>query len=252
MFPDRLADYQWVDLFEKDGFEKLTLDIRDYSRVPDTDQQALNPVQSSVAVATSQQLFQRRLPIYLLLDCSAAMAGEPLESMRRGVKALLSGLRNDPQALETVCLSIITFGDSALQTVPLTELVFVPEPIFESSKGEGRVLGAALNLLGQRLQKEYRKATMTSKGDWLPIVVLFIAGAPTDLWDEAAQKILKQVKNFTAIATGPWIDSQRLKKMGWNVHDLHALQPGALANIVKWVSAGMEHDPPPPQIATVP
>ena len=47
----------------------------------------------------------RRLPVYLLLDCSGSMSGEPIEAVKQGIKALLTELKGDPQALETACLS---------------------------------------------------------------------------------------------------------------------------------------------------
>ena len=40
--------------------------------------------------------FSRRLPVYLLLDCSGSMMGEPIEAVKQGVKALLSELRGYP------------------------------------------------------------------------------------------------------------------------------------------------------------
>ena len=70
----------------------------------------------------------RRLPVYLLLDCSGSMMGEPIEAVRQGVKALLSELKGDPQALETAYLSVITFDSSARQVIPLTELMQFQEP----------------------------------------------------------------------------------------------------------------------------
>ena len=42
-----------------------------------------------------------RTAVYLLLDCSGSMTGEPIEAVRQGLKALLSELKSDPQALET-------------------------------------------------------------------------------------------------------------------------------------------------------
>lgn len=57
----------------------------------------------------------RRLPVYLLLDCSGSMFGEPIEAVRQGLKALLSELRGDPMALETAYLSVITFESIANQ-----------------------------------------------------------------------------------------------------------------------------------------
>ena len=55
----------------------------------------------------------RRLPVYLVLDVSGSMSGEPIEAVRMGLKQLLSDLQDNPQALETVWLSVITFGSSA-------------------------------------------------------------------------------------------------------------------------------------------
>lgn len=51
----------------------------------------------------------RRLPVYLLLDTSASMIGEPIEAVKTGLQTLLSVLRQDSYALETVHLSLITF-----------------------------------------------------------------------------------------------------------------------------------------------
>ena len=70
----------------------------------------------------------RRLPVYLLLDCSGSMYGEPIEAVKNGVQVLVSTLRQDPYALETAYLSIITFDSSAQQVSPLTELF--SNPIF--------------------------------------------------------------------------------------------------------------------------
>lgn len=57
----------------------------------------------------------RRLPVYLLLDTSGSMTGEPIEAVKNGVQMLLSTLRQDPYALETAYVSVITFDSSARQ-----------------------------------------------------------------------------------------------------------------------------------------
>ena len=46
----------------------------------------------------------RRLPVYLLLDTSGSMMGEPIEAVKNGVEILVSSLRQDPYALETAHL----------------------------------------------------------------------------------------------------------------------------------------------------
>ena len=36
--------------------------------------------------------FARRLPVYLLLDCSGSMGGEPIEAVRAGTRSLVMDL----------------------------------------------------------------------------------------------------------------------------------------------------------------
>lgn len=38
----------------------------------------------------------RRLPVYLVLDTSGSMSGEPIEAVRVGMKALVAELKGDP------------------------------------------------------------------------------------------------------------------------------------------------------------
>src|SRR3954466_7590681 len=91
------------------------------------------------------EVMGRRLPVYLVLDCSGSMTGEPIEACRQGLKALLADLRSDPQALETAYLSVITFSNSAQQVCPLTELTSFTEP--DLNAGGVTALGEALNVL---------------------------------------------------------------------------------------------------------
>ena len=114
--------------------------------------------------------YVRRLPVYLLLDCSGSMVGEPIEAVKQGVKALISELRGDPQALETAYLSVITFDSSARQVMPLTELMLFKEPDLHASGATA--LGGALNVLIDCIDAEVRKSTETQKGDWRPLVLI--------------------------------------------------------------------------------
>ncbi len=74
----------------------------------------------------------RRLPVYLLLDTSGSMRGEPIEAVNTGLQTMISALRTDPYALETVCISIITFDAMAEVVVPLTELSELRVPTIET------------------------------------------------------------------------------------------------------------------------
>ena len=87
----------------------------------------------------------RRLPIYLLLDTSNSMSGEPIAAVQNGVQMVISALQNDPQALETAYISIITFESEVKQMIPLTELSqFTPPQL----KAEGVTsMGEALKYI---------------------------------------------------------------------------------------------------------
>ena len=57
----------------------------------------------------------RHLPVYILIDTSGSMKGEPIESVKVGLADMIATLRQDPYALETVCISIITFNNEVKQ-----------------------------------------------------------------------------------------------------------------------------------------
>lgn len=209
----------------------------------------------------------RRLPVYLVLDCSGSMSGEPIEAVRQGVKALLSDLRGDPQAMETAFLSVITFSSSAQQVCPLTELMSFQEPNLDASGSTA--FGEALKLLEQAVDTEVQKTTQQQKGDWKPLVFIMTDGQPTDSWEAAADRIKqKKLGNIIACAAGPGADSQLLKRVTEIVVELNNLQPDTLKAFFRWVSSSIKTTsqsldqvvadapvnlpPPPPQIQIVP
>ena len=210
----------------------------------------------------------RRLPVYLLLDCSGSMSGEPIEAVRQGVRMLVSDLRGNPQALETAFLSVITFASSAQQVCPLTELISFQEPTLDA--GGSTSLGEALKLLERCLDNEVRKSSPTQKGDWKPLVFLMTDGQPTDNWEMAANSIKqRKLGNIIACAAGAGADAQSLKRITEVVVEITNMQPDSLKAFFKWVSSSIKTTsqsvtqvvadatpvnlpPPPPQIQIVP
>ena len=120
----------------------------------------------------------RRLPVYLLLDTSGSMTGEPIEAVKNGVETLLSTLRQDPYALETAFVSVITFDSTARQVVPLTDLLNFKTPDLVASGTTA--LGDALSLAASSIGNEVQKTTAETKGDWRPLVFIMTDGSPTD------------------------------------------------------------------------
>lgn len=180
----------------------------------------------------------RKLPVYLLLDTSGSMSGEPIEAVKNGVQTLISTLRQDPYALETAYLSVITFDSSARQVTPLTELATFQAPAIAATGTTA--LGEALALLGDRIEAEVAKTTADVKGDWKPLVFLMTDGSPTDDWKKGLNR-LKQVRTgiVIACAAGQGADTSILKQITEVVVQLDTADSNTIKAFFKWVSASV-------------
>lgn len=210
----------------------------------------------------------RRLPVYLLLDTSGSMYGEPIEAVRNGVQVLVSTLRQDPYALETAYLSIITFDSSAKQVTPLTELSAFQQPNIEANGCTA--LGEALSLLANKVDTEVTKTTAEVKGDWKPLVFIMTDGVPTDdIQKGLAEFRQRKFGMVVACAAGAGADTSILKQITECVVSLDTADSGTIKSFFKWVSASVsagsmkvedtgreisglsELPPPPPEVNIV-
>ncbi len=210
----------------------------------------------------------RRLPVYLVLDNSGSMAGEPVEAVKNGVKVLASTLRQDPYALETAFISVITFNTEAEQIIPLTDLVTFQPP---DMKAQGITsLGAALKLLTQKIKDEIVKTTPERKGDWKPLIFIMTDGGPTDDWQTGLAE-LKQIKTgmIVSCAAGDAANIDVLKQISEVVVELKTANTETIKQFFQWISASIsttskkvdlnkkeisaldELPPPPPEVNIV-
>lgn len=180
----------------------------------------------------------RRLPVYLLLDTSGSMYGEPIEAVKNGVQTLISTLRSDPYALETAYLSIITFNSTAQQITPLTELAAIQQPNIDA--GGCTVLGGALELLAKKVDSEITKTTAEVKGDWRPLVFLMTDGEPTDSIAKGLEEFKKRKFGMVvACAAGQGANVNILKQITENVVQLDTADSATIKAFFKWVSASI-------------
>ncbi|WP_454989248.1 vWA domain-containing protein [Capnocytophaga sputigena] len=180
----------------------------------------------------------RRLPVYLLLDTSGSMTGEPIEAVKNGVQMMVHSLRQNPQAIETAFVSIITFDFEAKQLIPLTDLASFQTVDLKAAGTTA--LGAALSLLADKLENEVTKTTLEQKGDWKPIVFIMTDGVPTDDWQAGFQK-LKAVKKglIVGCAAGNNADDKVLKEIADQVVRLSNTDADSIGKFFQWVSASI-------------
>jgi uncharacterized protein YegL len=190
------------------------------------------------------------------------MNGEPIEAVKNGVQVMISSLRQNPQAIETAFISIITFDSTARQIIPLTDLASFQ---MVDIKATGTTsLGDALQLLSRCIDNEVRKTTTEQKGDWKPLVFIMTDGVPTDDWQKGMDEFRKRKTAMTvACAAGSKADAATLKKLTDNVVSLDTADAHTIAKFFAWVSAsigvsstriedsgkevsGWEELPPPP------
>lgn len=180
----------------------------------------------------------RRLPVYLLLDTSGSMYGEPIEAVKNGVQTLISTLRSDPYALETAYLSIITFNSTAQQITPLTELAAIQQPNIDA--GGCTALGGALELLAKKVDGEITKTTVEIKGDWRPLVFLMTDGEPTDSITKGLEEFKKRKFGMVvACAAGQGANINTLKQITENVVSLDTADSATIKAFFKWVTASI-------------
>ncbi len=179
----------------------------------------------------------RRLPIYFLIDVSESMVGDQILAVEDGMATIVKAIKQDPNAIETVWVSIIVFAGQAKTLVPLQEVFSFYPPRFPI--GGGTSLSKGLGHLMFELRKNTVKTTMEMKGDYKPIVFLFTDGTPTDdttiairEWKANWQK----TANLIAISFGDGSDFSVLKELTENILHFKNSAEEDYKKFFKWVT----------------
>ncbi len=171
------------------------------------------------------------------------MNGEPIQALNNALSGMVNTLRTDPQALDSLWLSIITFDREIRELVPLTELVSFQLPEIHCPESGPTNMGAALTLLCEKVDADVRKSSPTQKGDWKPLLFIMTDGSPSDLG--AYREAIPQVKarNFGVIvgcAAGPKAKEEFLKELTDKVVRLDTADSTTLKQFFRWVSDSIQ------------
>jgi uncharacterized protein YegL len=209
----------------------------------------------------------RRLPVYILIQTSGAMRGEPIESIKVGLEAMVASLRQDPFALESVYISIITFNREPEQILPLTELENLQIPEIKQPVAAGTHLGEAIAFISKKVDQEVELTTPDKKGDWMPLLFIMCDGRASDIqiFNQSLPELKsKHFGSIIACSVGSKTDHENLKKITDKIVSLETTDSGTFRQFFKWVSASVSIGnrsigatseitlpPPPPEVHSV-
>jgi len=205
----------------------------------------------------------RRLPVYIAIDTSGSMRGEPIESVNVGLQAMLNAMRQDPYALDSVHLSVLTYDIDVKVLFPLTALELVQMPTVTCPDSGPTHLGEALKTIVSCFDRDVRQSNSEGVADWRPMLFVMTDGAPSDvmLFNEMVEEVKKRsFAHVIACAAGPKAKQEYLQKFADQVVSLDTTDSASFAAFFKWVSgsvtagsasAGISSDqgdvlPPPP------
>ena len=180
----------------------------------------------------------RKLPVFLVIDVSESVAGPLQSAMSSGIEAIADALRSDPQALETVHISIIVFAGRAKVLVPMIEIAQFHYPP-SLPIGGGTSFAAALELLMGEIDAHVVAGNASRKADWKPIVFLMTDGRPTSdsrAMVERWQKDYASRARLIAVSVGGGADHRLLRQVSEDVVVLNDTSAESLGRFFSWMS----------------
>lgn len=181
----------------------------------------------------------RRLPVYILIQTSGAMRGEPIESIKVCLDTMVSALRQDPYALETAYLSLISFNRKPELLVSLTSVEELQIPQISQPNAAGTHLGEALEFLCLQVKKEVMRNTTEQKGDWKPLLYVMCDGRVSDL-----QRFHQAIPTISSIGFGIKLVTlvgahsvqENVKEFADNIVHIATTDTATFKAYFKWVS----------------
>ena len=185
----------------------------------------------------------RRYPVFFLLDVSESMIGEPIVAVNNGVRTMLGEFRRDPYCMETMDLSLVTFGRKSTVMFPLTPLEDVQFDDLEPPNSGPTHLGEGLKDVLEMVDRDVLQTTASQRGDWQPFLFVMTDGRPSDIgeFDEQVKRITSsnRFREIIGCAAGANADTDSLARFCTHVAKLDELTGAAFAGFFTWVSAAI-------------
>jgi len=171
------------------------------------------------------------------------MRGEPIAALNNGFNGLISMLRSDPQAMDSLHINVVTFDREVNNLIPLVDLAsFHPVEIKCPDSGPTHT-GQALEMIYDLVNKDLIKGSSERKGDWKPLLFIFTDGKPSDL--QKYREMMPKIKSLdfgviVGCAAGPKAEVSFLQELTSNVVKLDTTDASTLTTFFQWVSSSIE------------
>lgn len=180
-----------------------------------------------------------RCPVALVLDTSSSMSGEPIAELNAGVQLFIDEVKRDDLARWSVDLAVFTAGGQVGCLLDFTgvEQITHLAPLTASGLTPlGEATRQALDRLEAR-KAQYRKTGVPYYQPWL---VIISDGAPTDSWQDAAQRARELSANRKLVSLPIGVDGADMTVLSaFSSKPAVALNGLQFRNFFQWLSASM-------------
>lgn len=178
----------------------------------------------------------RRLPIYILINTSSSLCNGTLQNFKDSINLLVETLKEDPYALETVYVSIITFDSTITCLCSLSPLTSFKMPSIKIGKQESS-LGHTLLQLTTIIDNELIKNTYEQKGDWKPLIFIFTANdSVIDITKEVEELICHKCGRIIICTKTDSVNLGKYKKITEVILPIESLDKHIINSQFYWIS----------------
>ena len=203
----------------------------------------------------------RRLPIYILINISFAICNKTLRNFNDCIKLLIETLQEDPHALETAHIIIMTFDSTITKLCSLSPLSSFKVPPIKLGTKESSLEQTFLQL-SPIIDDELIKTTSEKKGDWKPLVFIFSDNdSVINITREEAESIYHKCGRIVVCTNKDSINGENYKNITETILSIESFDKLTIKSLFRWVSesidAGdkvdcyeleLELPPPPPSV----
>ena len=182
----------------------------------------------------------RRLPIYILINTSSSLSNGILQNFKDSINLLVKTLQEDPYALETVYMSIITFDSTITRLCSLSPLQsFNPSSVKIGTHTSS--LGNALLQLSAIIDNELIKTTYEQIGDWKPLIFIFTANdSVIHITKEVEELICHKCGRIIICTKTDSVNSDKYKKITDLILPIEPLDKQIIKSQIYWISGSID------------